>query len=63
MTIRARCVFTEAEREQQQKVQIGAGDSTIPQVEIFLSELLVLKISSKRKKQNLQLRLVRVQHW
>lgn len=61
MTIRARCVFTEAEREQQQKVQIGAGDSTIPQVEIFLSELLVLKISSK--KQNLQLRLVRVQHW
>lgn len=61
MTIRARCVFTEAEREQQQKVQIGAGDSTIPQVEIFLSELLVLKISSK--KQNLQLRLVRVQRW
>lgn len=62
MAIRARCVFTEAEGEQQQKVQIGAGDSTIPKVDIFLSELLVLKISSKRRNQNLQLRLVTVQH-
>ena len=62
MTIKARCVFTEVERKQQQKVQIDAGYSTILKVAMFLSELLALKISSKRKRQNLQLLLVAVQH-
>jgi len=62
MTIKARCVFTEVERKQQQKVQIDTGYSTILKVAMFLSELLALKISSKRKRQNLQLLLVAVQH-
>lgn len=49
MTIKAKCVFTEAERKQQQKVKTDAGDSTIPNVAMFLSELLSLNISSERK--------------
>lgn len=61
--MKARYTFTEAERKQQQKVQINTCDSTIQKVAVFLIELLALKISSKRKKQNIQLLLVAVQHW
>lgn len=63
MTIKAKCVFTEAERKQQKKLKIDVGDSAVPNVAMFLSELLSLKISSERKEQNLQLLLVAVQHW
>lgn len=37
-------------------------DYTIPRIAMFLTELLVLKVSTKRKKWNLQQLLVAFQH-
>lgn len=61
MNIRARCGFTEAKNKTTTKSP--DGDSTIPKIAMFLTELLLLKVSTKRKKQNLQQLLVAVQHW